>query len=174
MSSMTSFIGSHLANQIPKLESHQFGSDSRFCMRLNTITEFEVEVILSALQSKLSSGIDEISNLIAKASSLAPFLKNCSLCSANVPFLKKLIELFFKSGCFPTALAQAVVYSLYKARFKLDVSNYRPISLLVTWSKVFQCAMYNRVYSYLKANSLVYIKHFGFRKNTVLLMLLPK
>ena len=122
-------------------------------MRLNSITEYEVEVIFSTLQNKLSSGIDGISNLIAKASSFA-----------IVPFLKKLIELSFKSGCFPTTLAQAVVYPLYKAGSKLDVSNYRPISLLVTWSKVFERAMYNRVYSYLEANSLIYIKQFGFRK----------
>ena len=46
----------------------------------------------------------------------------------------------------------------------MDVSNYRPISLFVTWSKVFERAMYNRVYSYLEANSLIYIKQFGFRK----------
>ena len=146
-----SSIASHLANQIPKLESDQLYSESRFCMRSNSITEYEVEVIFSTLQNKLSSGIDGISNLIAKASSFA-----------IVPFLKKLIELSFKSGCFPTALAQAVVYPLYKAGSKLDVSNYRPISLLVTWSKVFERAMYNRVYSYLEANSLIYIKQFGF------------
>ena len=150
-----SSIGSHLANQIPKLESDQFYSEPRLCMRLNLITEYEVEVIFLTLQNKLSSGIDGISNLIAKASSFA-----------IVPFLKKLIELSFKSGCFPTALAQAVVYPLYKAGPKLDVSNYRPISLLVTWSKVFERAMYNRVYSYLEANSLIYIKQFGFQKKT--------
>ena len=120
-------------------------------MRLDTITENEIVVILSALQNKLSSGIDGISYLIAKASSFT-----------IVPFLKKLIELSFKSGCFPTAQAQAVVYHLYKAGSKLDVSNYRPISLLATWSKVFERAMYNRMYSYLERNSLIYIKQFGF------------
>ena len=146
-----SSIGSHLANQIPKLESNQFYSEPRFCMRLNSITEYEV--IFSTLQNKLSSGIDGISNLVAKASSFA-----------IVPFLKKLNELSLKSGCFPTALGQAVVYPLYKAGLKLDVSNYRPISLLVTWSKVFEREMYHRVYSYLEANSLIYIKQFGFRK----------
>ena len=134
-------------------------------MRLKSITKYEIETesILSALQKKLFSGIDGFSNLIAKARSFAIF-----------PFLKKRIELSFKSGCFPTALTQAEVYPLYKAGLKLDVSNYRPISLLVTWSKVFERAMYNRVYSYLETNSLVYIKQFGFRKKTGLLMLLPK
>ena len=158
-----SSIGSHLANQIPKLESDQLYSEPRFCKRLNSITECEVEVIFSALQNKLSSGKDGISNLIAQAKSFA-----------IVPFLKKLIELSFKSQCFPTALAQAVVYPLYKAGSKLDVSNNRPILLLVTWSKVFERAMYNRMYSYLEANSLIYIKQFVSEKNTVLWMLLPK
>ena len=110
-------------------------------MRSNLITESETENNLSALQNKLSSGIDGISNLIAKASSFA-----------IVCFLKKHVELSFNSECFPTALAQAVVYLLYKAGSKLDVSNYRPISLLVTWSMKFERAMYNRVYSYLERN----------------------
>ena len=122
-------------------------------MRLISISEYEVAVIFSTLQKKLSSGIDGISNLIAKASSFA----------IN-PFLKKLIEISFKSGCFPTALAQAVVYLLYKAGSKLDVSNYWPISFFVTWSEVFGRAMYNRVYSHLEANSLIYIKQFGSEK----------
>ena len=72
----------------------------------------EFEVNLSAVQSKLFSGIVGISNLIAKASSFANVL------------LKNFIELSFKSGCFPTALAQAVVYLLYKAGSKLNFSNY--------------------------------------------------
>ena len=114
-------FGSHSANQIPKLKSDQLYSEPRFCMRLNLITKYEIEVILSALQNKLSSGVVGNSNIIAKASSFAIVL-----------FLKKLVELSFESGCFLTAVAQAVVYPLYKAGSKMDVSNYRPIAHIVT------------------------------------------
>ena len=98
--------------------------------------------------------MDGISNLVLKASSFA-----------IVPILRQLIEVSFKSGHFPICLARAVVYPLYKEGSKLDVTNYRPISLLVTWSKIFERVMYNRVYNYLETNSLIYIKQFGFRKN---------
>ena len=58
--------------------SSQRYSEPRFCMRLISITEHEIEVILSALPNKLSSGIDRTSNTIATTSSFAivPLLKN--------------------------------------------------------------------------------------------------
>ena len=118
------------------------------------VTESEVQIIISNLQNKASSGVDGISNLVLIASSFA-----------IVPILRQLIEVSFKSGHFPICLARAVVYPLYKEGSKLDITNYRPISHLVTWSKVFERVMDNRVYNYLETNSLIYIKQFGFRKN---------
>ena len=149
-----SSIGINLAKNIPNQGITQSFDTPNFCMFNFPVTESEVHIIISNLQNKASSGVDGISNLVLKAS---PF--------AIVPILRQLIEVSFKSGHFPICLARAVVYPLYKEGSKLDVTNYRPISLLVTWSKVFERVMYNRVYNYLETNSLIYIKQFGFRKN---------
>ena len=43
--------------------------------------------------------------------------------------------------------------------------NYRPISLLSVYSKIFEKLIYSRVYSYLNENKLLYDKQFGFRSN---------
>ena len=43
--------------------------------------------------------------------------------------------------------------------------NYRPISLLSCFSKIFEKLIYTRIYTYLTKNKLIYDKQFGFRSN---------
>ena len=43
------------------------------------------------------------------------------------------------------------------------MQNYRPISLLSVFSKIYEKLIYSRVYSYLVKNELIYSKQFGFR-----------
>jgi hypothetical protein len=44
------------------------------------------------------------------------------------------------------------------------MSNYRPISLLTTFSKVVENVIYNRISHYLKANNILVSEQYGFRK----------
>ena len=53
---------------------------------------------------------------------------------------------------------------LHKDGSKSVENNYRPISLLNVWSKIFERLMFNRVYFYMEHFSLFYKKQFGFRK----------
>jgi hypothetical protein len=46
--------------------------------------------------------------------------------------------------------------------------NYRPISLLISFSKILETALFNRLQQYLQANKILVPKQFGFRKeNTI-------
>jgi hypothetical protein len=47
------------------------------------------------------------------------------------------------------------------------VSNYRPISLLTSFSKVLGKVMYNRVLKHLNSNSILDEEHYRFRKNLI-------
>ena len=46
----------------------------------------------------------------------------------------------------------------------LDVSNYRPISLLSNIEKIYEKVVYSRVMSFLNRFNQIYSKQFGFRK----------
>ena len=80
-------------------------------------------------------------------------------------WLSKLINLSFETGVFPTLLKTAKVHPLHKKESKLNHLNYRPISLLSIFSKIYEKLVYTRVYSYLDQNGLIYTKQFGFRSN---------
>ena len=42
--------------------------------------------------------------------------------------------------------------------------NYRPISLIPIFGKIFEKLIYSRMYSFLISQSIIYDKQFGFRK----------
>jgi hypothetical protein len=68
-----------------------------------------------------------------------------------------------KYGVFPENLKTAKVTPIYKTGDPSDVSNYRPISVLTCFSKILERAMYNRLYSFLTINNILYDKQFGFK-----------
>ena len=71
---------------------------------------------------------------------------------------------YFKDGKFPSILKQTKIVPLHKAVSKDEINNYRPISLLIVWSKVFERVMYNRIYTYFETFGLFHPNQFGFRK----------
>ena len=52
---------------------------------------------------------------------------------------------------------------MFKKGDKQDPSNYRPISILPTLSKILEKAVHAQFYSYLTENNLISPKQFGFR-----------
>ena len=57
----------------------------------------------------------------------------------------------------------AKVSPIFKKGDKLSLSNRRPISVLPCFSKILEPIMYNRLYTYLAENNILFNKHFGFR-----------
>jgi hypothetical protein len=82
------------------------------------------------------------------------------ICSPITHICKKTIS----SGIFPERLKYSIIKLLYKKGDKTDPSNYRPISLLTSFSKVLGKALYNRLSEYINNNNLLIGEQFGFRK----------
>ena len=54
---------------------------------------------------------------------------------------------------------------IFKSGDKDNVSNYRPISILLVFSKVLERIMYNRIYNLLDSKDHLYERQFGFQSN---------
>ena len=78
--------------------------------------------------------------------------------------LNFIINKSFEYGIFPSTMKVAQVMPLFKAGAPDTCGNYRPISLLPNISKIFERAMYNRVYNYLESMQIINPLQFGFRK----------
>ena len=76
-----------------------------------------------------------------------PILKNCAdVLSFPISYL---VNLSFTTREFPNLCKIAKAIPLFKKGDPLDCSSYRPISLLSTFSKIFEKWVYKRVYSFL-------------------------
>ena len=85
---------------------------------------------------------------------------------ANLFFADKLcdiINLSFKTEKFPDLCKLAKVIPLFKKANPLLCENYRSISLLPVYSKIFEKVIYTRMYGFLESNNLIYERQFGFR-----------
>ena len=78
--------------------------------------------------------------------------------SSLSPILALLVNQSFQSGIFPDTLKIAKVISLSKKGNLELPSNYRPISLLPIFSKIFGKLMYKRLYRFLEIHkALIFI-----------------
>ena len=63
--------------------------------------------------------------------------------------LTKIINLCLQQSVFPKILKEALVIPIYKNKGDTaDVSNYRPISILPVFSKIFEKCMANQIISF--------------------------
>ena len=81
------------------------------------------------------------------------------------PILTNLFNTSIATSTFPDALKLSEIIPLFKQGDKLDCSNYRPISLIPTLSKIFEKCIYKQLYSYFNKNDIFYKSQFGFREN---------
>jgi hypothetical protein len=86
----------------------------------------EIEEIIKPLKAKYSHGYDEIPTTIFKVS--APFISSP---------LVYIVNKSLSSRVYPARLKFAVVKPVFKSGDKHGICNYRPISLLPAFSKVF-------------------------------------
>ena len=70
------------------------------------------------------------------------------------------------SGVFPTRLKFAEIKPLYKKGDRLDITNYRPISLLPSFSKIFEKIIFRRLIQHFDCNKILANEQFGFRSKS--------
>ena len=76
-----------------------------------------------------------------------------------------IINLSFSTGVFPDALKVAKVIPLHKGGSTQDFNNFRPISLLSIFDKIFEKIMHKKLYEFIVAHEILFQNQFGFQKN---------
>jgi hypothetical protein len=94
-------------------------------IKLKYTTTNEIEEIIKSLKMKNSHGYSGISGKILKLS--------MSYISSSLTYMcNKMIS----SGIFPTRLKLSEIHPLFRKDDKMKMSNYRPTSLLISFSKI--------------------------------------
>ena len=125
---------------------------SNQCIPELVVTEDSVKRIISQLNNS-AAGYDGLPASIMK-----------QLDSAYIIPLTYMINLSIVQGDFPDEMKLAKVLPIYKSENEQLVQNYRPISVLPYFSKIYERVIYNHIIDYIDDNNTLYDKQFGFRK----------
>ena len=117
---------------------------------LNPCDEFEILEIIKGLDNGKASDI-----------SVTVLKKSCSLLSVH---LTEFYNLFLERGVFPKILKTGSITPVFKKGDSRFFDNYRPVSTLPIFGKIFEKLIYERLYSFLSKMDVIYDQQFGFRK----------
>ena len=113
----------------------------------------DIVAVLKTLKTKPCS-VDDFSVYIIKANS-----------HLLVQPLALLFNQSISTGTFPHKLKHAIVTPVYKKGSRNDLNNYRPISILNIFSKIFEKLMKNHLVKYISDKNILYEHQYGFQKN---------
>lgn len=158
-----SSIGNDLAysilQKLDKLESEIASStllDATPIQSLFFIPTDDIEIIkiISTLKTSSATGHDGISN---------NFLKKAKYVLASP--IAHICNLSMLSGLVPDCFKMADICPIYKSGNTFSISNYRPISLLPSLSKILEKVVNKRLLGFLEQHHLLSQNQFGFRAN---------
>ena len=116
-------------------------------------TEDEVRNTIMTLRPKKSCGSDNISSKLVKQTA-----------AAIVTPLTHIMNLSIQQGIVPNKMKTAKVLPIFKSGETDVIKNYRPISLLPSFSKILEKLIHKRLYDYLSKHDILFPSQYGFRK----------
>jgi hypothetical protein len=102
------------------------------------VTEIETVEVVKDFSGKYSAGTDEIPNYV---------VKKC-IEVVQKPYAH-IYNASLEAGIFPE------IKPLHEKGDKMDIKNYKPISLLCAFSQIVEKLMYNRLLSFLTRNTIL-------------------
>ncbi|KAG7294932.1 hypothetical protein JYU34_022680, partial [Plutella xylostella] len=136
-------------------DNADLGSSSNLLSKIILTTD-EVLKILSGLDTSKGAGPDGIPSC---------FVKSCSkelVLPLTIIFNKSL-----SSGIFPQVWKNAYIVPIHKSDDKSQCSNYRPISILNCFAKIFESLIFEHIYSHINSNIVKQQHGFVRGKSTV-------
>lgn len=148
-------LGASATSHLPEPSKHEYMDNITPNIKSFVLEETnDAEVLLTGLSlpNKNSSGYDELSPAFVK-----------SILHLILVPLTYIFNLSFKHGIVPQKLKIAKIVPIYKSGDKHELINYRPISLLPTFSKILEKLMYTRLMSFINKFNILSNCQYGFR-----------
>ena len=105
-----------------------------------------------------------IQELSADKASDIPILLIKSTSQIIAPYLSKLYNKSMETGEFPEIFKVGKITPIYKKGNRDLIENYRPVSTLPIFGKIFEKIIHKRLYSFLLSKNTIPKTQFGFRK----------
>ena len=152
-------IGHTMADKIqnPNLPNDQQLSHIPYIdvpIKFEHTTHEEIVKLIRELKLNKAAGSDGINSYIIKKTQYL-----------IAPVLLRLFNKSMDTGIFPNALKIASIIPLHKGGSKTEATNYRPISLLPIFAKLFEKVIKHRLTTHLDENNIITDNQFGFRKS---------
>ena len=149
-------IGKNLANKVPFSNTSPLSylDDVSVCESFffRPVSAIEIEDEIDSLSSGKAYGLYSVPIRILKSAKSA----------LSVP-LAQLINRSFTEGKYPTKLKISKITAIYKSDDDKDPANYRPISLLSVFNRIFEKLVYKRLVNFIEKEDLLYNGQYGFR-----------
>ena len=125
------------------------------CIINRTFTECEIKCIIKKWKNNKSSGCDNLPSELIKE------------CKDSLPFdLCALFNYMIEKREFPDIWAEGIRSAVYKSGAKLDPTNYRGITVLPAFSKMFEITIHDRLNFVKEALGILDKFIFGFLKDS--------
>ena len=113
----------------------------------------EIRQIIHSLQPKKSTSHNNLSPLVLKLFGE----------QIDMP-LSILINMSMSEGIVPHELKNAKIIPVHKSNAKDDISNYKPILLLPSISKILGKVVYKRTFHFIQTNTILNSNQYDFRE----------
>ena len=118
------------------------------------------------------TNFDEVHNFLKKLPNkglslleIKPMLLN-KIYLYIIPVIVYIFNLSVACGVYPDGLKVGRVVPVFKSGNSNDIKNYRPITNLLAFNKIFENLVYERIHEFVEKHSIISINQFGFRRNT--------
>ena len=159
-------FNNYFADVGPLLAAKITSSNNRTVFQYPTAPQIPASLFLKLILE--DEVIKQLRNLkISKNSSAYHILNKIIKLSTVIiaPILTKSFNNSIRQGVYPDVLKIAQVVSIHKSGSIHKFSNYRPVSILSSFSKIFEKCLYKQISSYLTKKKLLNPQQYGFRPN---------
>lgn len=152
-----STVGQKLASSLSNSTKHfsdYLSADHRaHSFFFNPVTSLEVEYEITSMPINKAHGLYSCPTRILK----------CAKQFISKP-LGEILNLSILGGVYPSKLKHAKVIPIFKNGDETESGNYRPISLLSNFNRIFEKLIYKRIKSFFEENFVLFKSQFGFRE----------